>query len=98
MSRKARRQLREAITSISHPYLHPASRTRRAKDIVTPEVSPQSTPHSTPAELPVIHEPTPVRFAGIVDPSPTRSLPERDTLHMDDAQLAAKTEQDVCAY
>jgi hypothetical protein len=80
MSRKARRQLREAITSISHPYSRPASCTQRVEDIVTPEVSPQSTPRSTPAELPVIHEPTPVCFAGIVDPSLTRSLPERDRL------------------
>jgi hypothetical protein len=78
MSRKVRRQLREAITSISHPYSRPASRTRRAEDIITPEGSPQSTPRSTTAELPMIHEPTPVRFAGVVEPSPTRSPPERD--------------------
>jgi hypothetical protein len=64
--------------SISCPYLRPASRTHRAEDIITPEGSPQSTPCSTPAELPVIHEPMPVCFAGIVDPSPTCSSPECD--------------------
>jgi hypothetical protein len=78
MSRKARRQLREAITSISHPYLRPASRTHRAEDIITPEGSPKSTPRSTTVELPVIHEPTPVRFAGVVEPSPDHSPPECD--------------------
>jgi hypothetical protein len=78
MSRKAQRQLREAITSISHPYSRPASRTRRAEDIITLEGSSQSTPRSTPAELPVIHEPTPVYFTGIVDPSLTHSSPEHD--------------------
>jgi hypothetical protein len=40
MSRKAQRQLREAITSISHPYSYPTSHTHRAEDIITPEGSP----------------------------------------------------------
>jgi hypothetical protein len=82
MSRKAWRQLREAITSISHPYSHPISCTCRAEDIITPEGSPQSTPHSIPVELPVIHEPTPVHFIGIVDPSLTHSSPEHDTFSL----------------
>jgi hypothetical protein len=64
--------------SISHPYSCPTSCTCRAKDIITPEGSLQSTPCSTPAELPVIHEPTPVHFVGIIDPSLTCSLPECD--------------------
>jgi hypothetical protein len=76
MSRKAQRQLREALTSISYPYLRPPSHTCRAEDIITLEGSPQSTPCSTPAELPVIHEPMPIHFTGIVDPSLTCSLPE----------------------
>jgi hypothetical protein len=76
MSRKAQRQLREAIISISYPYSRPTSCTHRAEDIITPEGSPQSTPHSIPLELPIIHEPTPVCFAGVVEPSPTCSLPK----------------------
>jgi hypothetical protein len=64
--------------SISHPYSHPTSHTHRAEDIITPEGSPQSTPHSVPLELPIIHEPTPVCFAGVVEPFSTRSLPEHN--------------------
>jgi hypothetical protein len=64
--------------SISYPYSHPASYTHRAEDIITPEGSSQSTSHSVPLELPVIHEPTPVCFAGVVEPSPTRSSPEHN--------------------
>jgi hypothetical protein len=64
---------------VSYSTVRKKRDTCRAEDIITPEGSPQSTPHSTPVELPVIHEPTPVRFAGIVDPSPTHSSPERNS-------------------
>jgi hypothetical protein len=79
MSRKAQRQLREALTTISHLYMHPLSQACRAKDIITPEVSPQSTPRSVPAELPVIHKPTPIHFAGVINPSPVHLLPKCNT-------------------